>query len=484
MKVNKAILRNAPQSRQHALVLGGSLAGLLAARVLADHFERVTLLERDRFPTSPTNRRGTPQASHVHALMPRGRQIIEELFPGIHNDMMSDGAPLLDIARDIAWLTPQGWGLNFDSDIEVLSFTRPLLDFHVRRKLSERFNVRVFQNTEVFRLIEGPDNQVDGVLVRIATAEGLNVETPLRADLIVDASGRASRAPHWLEELGYEAPEETVINAHLGYASRLYEIPADFSASWKSLFVQAAPPEEKRGGLLFTVEGDRWLVTLVGGGRDYPPKDEEAFVEFARSLRSPIIYDAIKHAKPISPVRVHRGTENRLRHFSTLKRQPKNFIALGDSLCAFNPVYGQGMTIAALGAMELDKSLRENSSEQIHFAKQFHKRMDGITKTPWLLATGEDYRYRETDGGAPTLMTRFMHGYMNRIVKLATYDPIVRTVLLKAFGMLVQPSAFFRPNILRRVIRQSLSTKRSKSSRPRKSPVRKLIYETSLEKRI
>ncbi len=483
--MNKAIPNtNEFQSREHALVLGGSLAGLLAARVLADHFERVTLIERDRFPGAPAARRGTPQANHVHAMMPRGRQIIEELFPGIHHEMMSDGAPLLDMAKDVAWLTPQGWGLNFDSDIEILAFTRPLLDFHVRRRLADCSNVRILHNTEIFRLLEGTDGRIDGVMVRIATTEGINIETILKADLVVDALGRASRAPDWLEELGYDSPQETVVNAHLGYASRLFEIPAGVTSSWKGLFIQSAPPDEKRGGLLFTVEGDRWLVTLVGGGRDYPPKDEEAFIEFARSLRSPIIYDAIKNANPISPIKVHRGTENRLRNFASLRRQPKNFVVLGDSLCAFNPVYGQGMTIAAMGALTLDAVLREQTSTQANFAKQFHSRMAHVTKAPWMLATGEDYRYRETEGGSPTLMTRFMHAYMDRVVKLSTFDPVVRTLLLRVFGMLEQPSAFFRPNILKRVLKYSLDRKRQPKTRERKSPARKLVYETSLEKRI
>jgi hypothetical protein len=256
--------------REHALVLGGSLAGLLAARVLSNHYEQVSLVERDSFPLTPASRRGTPQANHVHALMPRGRQIVETLFPGIQAEMMSDGAPLIDLAKDILWLTPQGWGLKFKSDLEVLSFTRPLLDFHVRSRLSTIPNIHILQNTEIIRLIENGDDSLAGALLSITPPNGL--ETIVEADLVVDATGRASRAPQCLDRLAYPKPAETVINAHLGYASRLYEPAEGFSSDWKCVFLQSAPPDKKRGGILFSVEGNRWLVTMVGGGYDYLPR--------------------------------------------------------------------------------------------------------------------------------------------------------------------------------------------------------------------
>jgi 2-polyprenyl-6-methoxyphenol hydroxylase-like FAD-dependent oxidoreductase len=443
-----------PASGRHALVLGGSLAGLLAARVLSEHFERVTVVERDTFPPTASARRGVPQANHVHALMPRGRIILEQLFPGLQEEMMMDGAPLIRMGNDVAWLTPQGWAVRFKSNLEVLSFTRPLLDLHVRRRLIADCQVEVMPNTQITRLLPGKKNStVAGAVVR-PDVEGSDVigEMEIQADLVVDATGRASRAPHWLQQLGYAPPAETIIDAHLGYASRLYQIPEAFSADWKCVFVQAAPPDRKRGAILFTVEGNRWLVTLIGGGGDYPPTDDTAFLEFARSLPVPIIYDAISKAEPLSSIKGHRGTENRLRHFDRSVRLPQNFIALGDSVCAFNPVYGQGMTIAAMEANALGECLREQNGSLENFAKKFQKRLKKVTAAPWMLATSEDYRYRETEGGSASLPTRLMHRYMNRVVKLSTFDVSVRQALLKVFGMLVQPSALFRPNIMLRVI--------------------------------
>jgi len=206
-------------SEKHAVVLGGSLAGLLAARVLADHFEHVTLIERDIYTDNCETRRGIPQANHVHGLLVRGRQIIEELFPGVQDEMIAAGAPVVDMANEIAWFTRAGWGVRFPSEFNVLAFTRPLLDLHVRRRLSQNPRIQILDNTDVLRLIPGaPENEIAGVLICPRNSESdRRVAHELSADLVVDATGRASRAPRWLSELGYKAPEETIIDAHLGY---------------------------------------------------------------------------------------------------------------------------------------------------------------------------------------------------------------------------------------------------------------------------
>lgn len=444
---------------RHAVVLGGSLAGLLAARVLAEHFERVTLIERDAYSDTPEVRKGIPQANHVHGLLLRGRQVLEELSPGLQDEMIAAGVPLVDMANDIAWFTRAGWGVRFPSELKVLAFTRPVLDLHVRRRLAQNPKIEIADGMEVLGLLGNPiENRVAGVmLIPRDTDADRRVARELRADLVVDATGRASRAPRWLKDIGYEPPQETVVNAHLGYASRLYRIPENFDGEWVCAYVQSAPPQKKRGGILFRVEDNRWLLTLIGGGHDYPPSDEHGFLEFAESLRDPIIADAIRNAEPLSPIRTHRATENRVRHFESVKNLPENFVVLGDAACAFNPVYGQGMTIAALGALMLRQCLREHDDGNLSgLAQQFQRRLARVNKAPWLMATGEDYRYHETEGGAPGVMTRFMHWYMDRVLQLATREVAVRSVLLQVFNLLLPPSALFRRAILFRVIRSVL----------------------------
>jgi 2-polyprenyl-6-methoxyphenol hydroxylase-like FAD-dependent oxidoreductase len=346
--------------------------------------------------------------------------------------------------------------------MKVLAFTRPMLDLHVRRRLSSDSRVKIMDNTDVLRLVpDGNKDRVAGVLICARHSESdRRVATELRADLVVDTTGRASRAPRWLNDLGYVVPEETVVDAHLGYASRLYRIPDDFTRDWKCAYVQSAPPQRNRGAILFEVEGNRWLVTLLGGGRDYPPSDEVGFLEFARSLPVSMIYDAMCAAEPITPIKTHRGTENRLRHFERAKKLPENFVLLGDAVCAFNPVYGQGMTIAALGALTLRNTLREEASLR-GLSRRFQKRLGKVNKAPWLLATGEDYRYPETKGHGAGLMTKFMHRYMNQVLKLATQSVAVRRVLLRAFSMLVPPTALLHPRIAFRVLAHVLKERKA-----------------------
>ena len=267
----KAETRNA---NRHAVVLGGSLAGLLTARILSDHFDHVTLIERDAYLDTSESRRGIPQANHVHGLLARGREILEELFPGLQDELVAAGAPLLDIANEFAWFTPKGWGVRFSSDLMILAFTRPLLDLHVRRRLATKPKVEILENTDVVRLLpEATSNRLAGVLIcpRVSEADR-RIATELRADLVVDTTGRASRAPRWLEDIGYEAPEEICVDAHLAYASRLYRIPENYDPGWECAYVQAVPPKHKRGAILFKVEGGRWLLTLIGRAGDQPPK--------------------------------------------------------------------------------------------------------------------------------------------------------------------------------------------------------------------
>ncbi|MDP9438389.1 MAG: 2-polyprenyl-6-methoxyphenol hydroxylase-like oxidoreductase, partial [Actinomycetota bacterium] len=266
-----------------------------------------------------------------------------------------------------------------------------------------------------------------------------------------------------LEALGYPRPEETTVNAHLGDASRVYRRPEGFRADWKMAFVQAAPPDVTRGALLLPIEGGRWMLTLVGRDRDYPPTDEAGFMEFARSLRSQIINDAIEGAEPLSPIHGFRQTANRRRHYEKLPRQPHNFLVTGDAACAFNPVYAQGMTTAALGAEVLDECLREQrrpGGDPTGLARGFQKRLARVNKAPWMLATGEDFRVRGVEGGKPNAVNRFMHRYMDRVLELSTKDAAVRLTLLEVFNLLKPPTTLFTPTIAKKVLKQAAARRR------------------------
>jgi 2-polyprenyl-6-methoxyphenol hydroxylase-like FAD-dependent oxidoreductase len=438
--------------RDDAVVIGASMAGLLTARVLADHFSRVTLVERDRLPDGPAFRVGVPQSRHLHILLARGLEVIEQLFPGIEAELVAGGAVPVEWPRDALWLTPRGWSDRFDTGLRLLSASRELLEWGVRRRLAAIGTVRFLEGREITGpLADADGRQIEGVRLRTRPPAGgeAGAVEELRAGLVVDASGRTSRAPEWLAELGYERPAETKINSFLGYASRCYAIPAGFEADWRLVFLQGVPPANARGGGLFPIEGDRWIVTLAGAGGDYPPTDDEGFLAFARSLRSPILYEAIRRADPLTPIHGYRRTENQRRFYEKLARLPERFLVAGDAICAFNPIYGQGMTAAAQGALVLDRLLRERADDDpAELPLRFQREVAKVNAGAWLIATGEDLRYPTTEGGERTVGTRLIHRYLDRVIGAATRDETVNRAFLDVLQLVAPPTTLFKPRIL------------------------------------
>lgn len=449
-----------PAHGSHAIVVGGSMAGLLAARVLADHFKRVTVIERDRFPEGPTTRKGVPQARHVHILLQQGQRVLERLFPGLGRELNDAGAPAVDLPADFPALSLGGWTRRFRSPFVARTCSRSLLEWTIRRHLAGYANVRFLEDRQATGLLAvSGGSRVSGVRVRVrGAADGAADEEEYHAGLVVDASGRGSRAPDWLESLGYAPPRETVVNSFLGYATRWYRRPAAARGDWQGLLVMSKAPDYPRSGVIFPVEGDRWVVTLAGLGRDYPPTDETDFLEFSRSLRSPIIYEAIKDAEPLSPVYGYQRTENRVRHYERLARWPEGFVVLGDAACAFNPVYGQGMTVAALGAEALDKRLRtQRGGDLSGLARRFQRDLAGVSATAWLMATGEDFRWPTTEGGRPSPLTRLMHRYFDGVMALSSRNTAVYGAFIEVSHLCKPPMILFRPGILLRVLAWAVS---------------------------
>jgi hypothetical protein len=214
--------------------------------------------------------------------------------------------------------------------------------------------------------------------------------------------------------------------------------------------VQNRPPDHRAGGI-YPIEGDRWFVTLGGGGHDYPPTDEAGFLEFARSLCVPAIYEAIKGAEPLSPIAGYRRTENVLRHYERFSRWPQGFVALGDAVCAFNPVYGQGMTAAALGAETLNACLharRPRGAGPAALGLDFQRRLAQGNRAPWLMATGEDFRWPTTEGGRPGPAMRLLHRYFDRVIERSVVDPAVQRVLVAVMHLIEPPSTLLHPAVV------------------------------------
>ncbi len=387
----------------HAVVIGSSIAGLAAAKTLANHFAKVTMIERDAPKFELDFRSGVPQARHAHTLMPQGQDILERLFPGLTDELIAGGAVAVDVTKEVAfytagaWHTPQQRGQNCS-----VSSSRPLLEFTIYQRVTRLANVNVMRGYRAVGLVaDEPGQRVAGVRLRLGRGTESH-EMVQTADLVLDASGRQSQAPKWLASLGFMPPEEWRINAFVGYATRIYKKPANFAESWKRLYVRPTPADGTRGGILLPEEDGRWVVTLLGIAGDYPPTDTDGFLAFARSLPTQRFYNAIKDAEPLTAPFGFRRTENRVRRYDKLSRYLEGFLICGDAVCALNPVYAQGMTAAVMGSDALDKSLyaykdRLAAGDVTGLAGTFQRRLRDTTDRLWSMSTRKDWDWPMTE---------------------------------------------------------------------------------------
>jgi len=464
---------------RRALVIGGSLSGLLAARILTDHFEQVTVLERDAATDGAMARKGLPQGRHVHVLLKQGERILAHYFPGICDDLERGGASRVDMARDTRWFYFGNWKARFASGLEMLCQSRPFLDGVVRRHVAGLPRVRLLHGVDAAALAIDATGRIAGVYVtrRRDGGDGASPrdgddgtphrdgsedprggdEVPelLAADLVVDASGRGSRTPAWLTHSGWPAPEETEVRVDVGYASRCFRRPRGHTADWTGLMIYPKPPGT-RLGVLFPIEDDRWMVTLVGWFGDHPPGDEDGFLAFARSLDAPDLHDAIRDAEPVSPIALHKFPSNRRRHYERVPRLPEGLAILGDAFCSFNPIYGQGMTGGALGAQTLDLALHEQRARRgagdlAGFSAAFHRRLGEVIDTPWLLTTIEDLRSPAAEGPRAAWVP-LLQWYTARVQRLTWTDRFVGRRFLEVMHLTETPRVLFHPYIVYRAL--------------------------------
>lgn len=433
----------------HAIVLGGSLSGLLTARVLSDHFKRVTVLERDPLSPQPQARRGQPQAQHLHGLLAAGLNVMTHYFPDLPQSLSERGAVVGDFAERMTWYTHGGYRKPFTMGVKAATMSRPLLESLIRSRVVALSNVRVKDNTRVLDLVTTPDrSQVIGVTIENCTNDDRSV---LSANFIVDTTGRGSRSPHWLVELGYEAPMVSEVKVNVGYATRVYRRdPTDPRGKHWTLITPEAPQEKRFGGI-FPIEGDRWIVSIGGWGGDHAPTDPDSFLAFARDLPSTDVYDIIRHAEPISDIVPYKFPHSLRRHYEKLKRFPKNYLVLGDAISSFNPTYGQGMTSAALQTFELGKLLEKGRMPQ-DLARDFFKRAAQVIQIPWQLAVGEDFRFPSTQGKKP-VGTDLLNRYVTKVHRATLQDEGVCLALLKVMNLMAPPSSLFHPRILWQVLK-------------------------------
>jgi 2-polyprenyl-6-methoxyphenol hydroxylase-like FAD-dependent oxidoreductase len=429
---------------QRAVVLGASMGGLLAARALHDHFGEVVLVERDSLSGSGS-RKGVPQGRHTHALLARGGQIIERFFPGITRELVAEGAVLADPLADARRFINGGYYCRQPSGRKGILVGRPLLETHVRQRLLALPNIRLRSEHDVLGLATD-DGRVTGA--RIAPAAGAGPEETLPAHLVVDATGRGSKAPAWLAELGYDAPEEEKVQVGLGYATRLYRRSPEHLGGALTLMITPTPAS-LRAAIVLAQEGERWMMTLVGYDRSRPPSDDAGFVEFTRGYATQDLYDLVRTAEPLGDPVTASFPANQRRRYERLARFPEGFLVIGDAICSFNPMYGQGMSVAAAEAEALEECCEEGLEG---LALRFFRRSTEVVDIAWALAADNDRRllHPEADRSA---RTRFLRWYMGRLHVAARRDPAVAMAFLSVAGLLAPPSSVLRPRMALRVLR-------------------------------
>lgn len=435
--------------KNRAVVIGAGMSGILAARVLAEHYSEVFLLEKDeRLNGEP--RTGVPQGAHFHALLARGHHIIHKLFPGLMAELISQGAVEVDVCEDFAWHHFGGWKLRFPTGEMGMFVSRPFLEFSILKALQNTHkNVVIETGCEVKKLMTADSKSVVGVEYVFNRKDGSCRQ--LQSDLVVDATGRQSKLPQWLADLGFEKPKEERVKVGVGYASRVFR-RKEFPSIGKGLFLTPKPPLTKRTGGLFPIEDERWICTLGGWHGDHASRTGEGFLRFAEGLPSKEIFEIVSNAEPLSDIAIFKYPVARRLRYDRLRRFPKGLLPIGDSLCSFNPIYGQGMTVCAIEAERLSTLFKQNRRG---LEQRF---LRSVARDPvsvaWLLSTTEDFRFLETQGKR-SFITKVAHWYVGRIHALAQRDRYVLWKFYEVMNMLKSPFVLFHPKVVFKVLFKS-----------------------------
>ncbi|MET9296460.1 FAD-dependent monooxygenase [Streptomyces sp. NPDC003077] len=433
-----------PPAPRRAVIVGGGLAGMLAAAALHEAVDTITILERDELPADAAPRKGLPQARHAHLLWSGGARAMEDLLPGITDAWIAAGARRIPLPTGLVFLSPQGWFQRWEETHFTIACSRDLMDWAVRVRVRALPKVTVLTRTELLAL-SGSAQRVTGV--RYRTAEGQ--EDTLPADLVVDAGGRGSRAPDLLARLGIPPVPEREVDSGLVYASRVFRAPAG-TEGFPVVYVQANAQEARpgRAATLVPIEGGRWLVTLSGTRGGEPSSANEAFAPFARAVRHPLVGELISHAEPLTDVVVTRSTVNRRRYFEKAERWPEGFVALGDAVASFNPVYGHGMSAAAQGALALRRLVATEGLGRAGLARRVQRALARPVSLAWNLSTGQDIFFPGVVGGSPTLADRVLSGYVARLQKTATGSSRVSKALTDVMTLQAPLTTLVTPGLL------------------------------------
>lgn len=421
------------------------MAGMLAAAALAPHVDRITVVERDRLPDTAVPRKGVPQGNQAHILLDRGRQAISTLLPNLFDQLEHHGAQRVDMGHEFWWYHGDHWKVRCDIPYTLWSQTRPFLEHYVREQLLRLPNVEFRMPAEV-REAQLEEDRVVSVTLHDRTDD--TTET-IGCDLLVDAAGRGSHATEWLAAWGYGEPTTMSTRLDLGYATRLYRRPPGASKEWLCRIIYGKRPTHHRHGSVFTVENDAWLFTFMGYGGEHPPGDPEGLEQFARGLTRPELYELMRTAKPLSEIRQYKFPRQRWNRFDRMARLPGGYTVVGDALCSFDPVFGQGITVAAIEAEQLGEHVKARGAFDSHV---FARSCARLIKEPWMLASIEAFRYPGAEGDRPPGLP-MLHRILDRVFQRCGTDPVVYRAFLEVMQMQRGPASMMKPQVLYRLLR-------------------------------
>lgn len=435
--------------RGKAIVIGGGMAGLLSARVLSEHYDQVVVLDRDDAPAAAGHRRGVPQSFHLHQMLPRGGLVLEELFPGFFEDVLRLGAFPLS-AGTVRWINRFG-SMVLPAPEGVTSYSRVLVEQAIRERVQELPNVHFRHGRTVIELFATPDGgRITGVGYR--SRGRLESGYTMSADLVVDASGRSSKLPQWLSALGHDLPPEETVTSSIGYSTRYYRARAHRDDA-VLVIENDCSTGNPMGGVLKRVEDDIWIVGLSGIGGHHPATDAAGFDRGLTELISPALAEALRDAEPLTAPRGYRIPASRRRHYEQLSQWPAGLVVLGDALSSVDPIYGQGMTVAAIQAQSLGALLRDNDGPA--FERVVLARMLRDSYPAWWLSALEDLRWPGVRhiGGVPIKRIALLHKYFDLAVERMTHeyanpdDPSAMNYMAMT-GLLIPPSAVVNGAVL------------------------------------
>jgi 2-polyprenyl-6-methoxyphenol hydroxylase-like FAD-dependent oxidoreductase len=439
-------------ARGHAVVIGASMGGLAAAAALAHSFQRVTVLERDTLPEGPDNRRGVPQGKHAHGLQPGGLLALENLLPGITDELVSRGVPAGDLSLIGHWLVGGGLLARGAAGVTGIGVTRPFLEHHVRSRVAALPGVSILDGVEAQRPITDGRERVTGI--EISPTGGGPTER-ISADLVLDATGKVSKLPQWLAELGYPLPTEERVHCKMAYLSRRYRL-ADADAMNGDLATIITPAATPHFGVMIAQEDGSHIVTLGGLLDSGPARNDEDYLAFAANLPDPTIAVALAGATPLTELQPSHFPASCRRRYDKLRSFPAGLLALGDSIASFNPMYGQGMSVAALEAVALRDLLHRGPVDPRTYYKQAHRLED----VAWQISTAGDLRFDAVEGRRTPEM-RLINAYLDRLAGVARTDAVLAQAFLRVAGFIDPPESLFRPSVVLRVLRGRRAARRS-----------------------